>query len=319
MSYTSGGLIEATDYNTLAWGGATEAYRSSPNNLAYVWGVGNGQFGYGQSTTPFNIVSASNTVTATQWAGLVNATQNALQHQNQTPLMGGGDMNHVAGEIITSHANVTTAMTTINTNKLSYHAQGSTTTGGNFAQELDQGTNAAYSTTWTRTVTFASGDAARYFFNAGGQINWEITSATNNNGTTRSASTATLFATNLAGGTIKAIDGDGSTGTGGTRNTDRTDIGYWDLTAADVEVADINSGTAGYTTDVVRVDLRSNGTQGSNGDVGSTVTIEFFISSAARALNFNAVLDVTVNHRVNIVYPSSTYLATSSWGTPTVS
>ena len=320
MTYTSGGLINASDYNILAWGGnATGTYTSTPSNLAYVWGVGNGQFGYGQNTNPINVVTASTTVTATQWAGLVYQTNKALGHQAQTQIDGGGNLGIVAGATITATAAQATAMATINTNKLNWHAQGTTTTGANFAQALSQGDNALYSTTWTRTVTFASGDAARYFFNAGGQINWEITSATNNNGTTRSASTATLFDTNLAGGNVRALIGDGSTGTGGTRNTDRTDIGYWDLSASDIEVADINSTTGGYTTDVVRVDLRTNGTQGSNGDVGSTVVIEFFISSAARALNFNAALNVTVNHRVNILYPSTTYLPTSSWGTPTVS
>ena len=320
MTYTSGGLINASDYNILAWGGnATGTYTSTPSNLAYVWGVGNGQFGYGQNTNPINVVTSSTTVTATQWAGLVYQTNKALGHQAQTQIDGGGNLGIVAGATITATAAQATAMATINTNKLNWHAQGTTTTGANFAQALSQGDNALYSTTWTRTVTFASGDAARYFFNAGGQINWEITSATNNNGTTRSASTATLFDTNLAGGNVRALIGDGSTGTGGTRNTDRTDIGYWDLSASDIEVADINSTTGGYTTDVVRVDLRTNGTQGSNGDVGSTVVIEFFISSAARALNFNAALNVTVNHRVNILYPSTTYLPTSSWGTPTVS
>jgi hypothetical protein len=51
MSYSSGGLIEATDYNGFA---------ASVNAL---WGTGTGQRGYGQSTT-LSTVAATNTVNA---------------------------------------------------------------------------------------------------------------------------------------------------------------------------------------------------------------------------------------------------------------
>ena len=320
MTYTSGGLINASDYNILAWGGnATGTYTSTPSNLAYVWGVGNGQFGYGQNTNPINVVTSSTTVTATQWAGLVYQTNKALGHQAQTQIDGGGNLGIVAGATITATAAQATAMATINTNKLNWHAQGTTTTGANFAQALSVGSNAGYVLVWTRTVTFASGDAARYFFNAGGQINWEITSATNNNGTTRSASMATLLATNLGGGNIRALVGDAITGAGGTVTTNDDTLGYWDLGSSPTLMAAITSATGGYTTDTCNVNIRTNGVQGANGDVGSIFVIQFGINSAARALNFNAALDVTVNHRVNILYPSTTYLPTSSWGTPTVS
>ena len=49
MAYASGGLITASDYNSLSWGGTQGTYTASPVNLAYVLGVGYGQFGYGQS------------------------------------------------------------------------------------------------------------------------------------------------------------------------------------------------------------------------------------------------------------------------------
>jgi hypothetical protein len=53
MAYSSGGNIEAIDYNNLAWGsnsGGTYTTNSSNKNIAVVWGTGNGRFGYGQST-----------------------------------------------------------------------------------------------------------------------------------------------------------------------------------------------------------------------------------------------------------------------------
>lgn len=43
MTYASGGLITASDYNSLSWGGTQGTYTASPVNLAYVLGVGYGQ------------------------------------------------------------------------------------------------------------------------------------------------------------------------------------------------------------------------------------------------------------------------------------
>jgi hypothetical protein len=69
MAYSSGGLIQFIDYNNLAWGGnTTGTYTGSINNIAYVMGVGNGQFGYGQNISQIDTVSSGGTVTAAQWA-----------------------------------------------------------------------------------------------------------------------------------------------------------------------------------------------------------------------------------------------------------
>jgi len=69
MSYSQGGLIEATDYN---------GFVASVNAL---WGTGSGDSGYGQSTT-LSTVSVSNTVTATQWATLISRLDSMRQHQS---------------------------------------------------------------------------------------------------------------------------------------------------------------------------------------------------------------------------------------------
>ena len=60
MSYTSGGTIQATDYNNLAWGqNSTGTYTTAVNNLAMIWGVGSGQRGYGQNVSAFSTVSGA--------------------------------------------------------------------------------------------------------------------------------------------------------------------------------------------------------------------------------------------------------------------
>ena len=82
MAYASGGLITASDYNSLSWGGTQGTYTASPVNLAYVLGVGYGQFGYGQSVSSINTVAAAATVTAVQWSGLLSGINACLGHQS---------------------------------------------------------------------------------------------------------------------------------------------------------------------------------------------------------------------------------------------
>ena len=72
MTYSVGGLIQATDYNGFA-------DTTAGGNVNVMWGTGTGDAGYGQSTT-LSTVSAGGTVTATQWADLVNRIQSIANH-----------------------------------------------------------------------------------------------------------------------------------------------------------------------------------------------------------------------------------------------
>ena len=63
MAYSSGGLIQATDYNGFA-------STTAGANVNDIWSTGSGDKGWGQSA--LSTVSAAGTVTATNWASLVN-------------------------------------------------------------------------------------------------------------------------------------------------------------------------------------------------------------------------------------------------------
>ena len=155
MSYAQYGLIEATDFNTLVGGNPT----TTPNTLNAVWATGGTTAGYGQ--TAVANVTAGTSVTASNWASLVNNTSNSATHQGSTitsvtaPASGG---------TITYLSAIPTNLTTIYTNRLNAATQGSTTSN-----------TATYASTWiaaltfTHTATWANGDASRYFFHSGGQ------------------------------------------------------------------------------------------------------------------------------------------------------
>jgi hypothetical protein len=325
MAYSSGGTIAATDFNGLA---STTVYTSSTDtggNVAWVWGTGFGNTGYGQSTTLLSAVAATNTVTATQWAGLIYTINNALAHQNAATIGGGpsgANINVISGATITYFANVASAVTLVNnlTGKLGYYAQGATSTGTNFPSTISAaGSTTALSYTTTRTVTFASGDAARYFFNAGGRITHAITGV-NNNATARSQDFLALFQSNIASSWVQANVSVGKTGTGGGNVTNATNLGYYSLTNTNQTLANVQPSGQAYTysNDWARVQIKTNGVQGTAGDVGSVITFQLDAASAAQTnSNFNDAVNVTINSRIDITQPETTYLA-SSWGTITI-
>jgi hypothetical protein len=312
MAYSSGGLIAATDYNNLV--GTSTSTTSGQINT--VWAVGNGARGFGQ--TAVSTVSATGLVTATQWATLTNAINSTLAHQSAT---GVGLTANTAGQTITAVTSVTTALTTVYNNAALFATQGTTTTGSVFSPAISVAVGTAYNAVYaTRSVTFSSGNAARYFFNAGGQINLVVTGVTNNNATARSADAVTLIGTNFGGYTVfRNTTSGGRTGTGGTLNTNATTVGYRGLTATSLgtTLSLITSTTASYTTDqhVLYAYTSAQNVSG-NGDFGATVYLQLALYSPAHS-GFNDALNVTVNHRVDIVYPETTNL-TNSWGTATV-
>lgn len=319
MAYSSGGLISATDYNNLAWGGTQGTYTNVTENIAYVMGVGTDATGYGQDVTAINTVAGAATVTATQWSGLLTKLNAALGHQSGAGAVLGG--NYTAGQTITYFANVNTAVTTINTNVALFSAQGSTLTGANFATGITAVAGVAYSADFVqRTVSFASGDAARYFFNAGGQLNLVISSVTNNNGTARSGDAATLIGTMFGGLTaFRNNSNGGRTGTGGTLVTNNTAAGYRQLPASlTTNHFQITSTTASYTTDnfYLRMFTSAQNVSG-HGDHGLQIVFSMYLDSPGHSA-FDSALNVTVNNRIDVVFPESTYLTTNSWGTPTI-
>lgn len=309
MSYASGGTIQATDYNGIA-------QTTTGGNVAWVWGTGYGAVGYGQATTGIASVSAGATVTATQWAGLFNALNRCLGHQGQTLLMGGGNLNAVAGDTITYWSNVTSAATQINLWSANAYAQGSTTTGANFDATITTTTGISNATTYgVRTVTFASAAEARYFFNAGGQLNY-VVSTTTTGGSGAQQSLIRLIGA-LGGWGQKNTTSTGRTGTGLTLNTNNTTFGYRNnvLNTATM-VVQVTDTTTAYTTNVGYLDVYTSSNDTTNGANGLNVIFRTRFTVGDKTWDDS----ISCNHRtrVDIVYPETTYL-TSVWGVPTVS
>lgn len=311
MTYSLGGLIQANDYNGFV-GGIAANVSGQVNTL---WSTGTGNAGYGQ--TGLSNVSVAGSVTAAQWSTLVGTVNALRSHQASFSNLS----LYTTGTTINATTDVATNLSTAYTNRLNAVALGSVVTGSNFTLTLNSpNTTAAVTSTVDRTVTFSSGDAARYFFNAGGELRFVIPSFSNPGGTTRGSTIGTLAVSGLGGKTLKAQDMSARTGTGYTVNTDlTTGAGYYSLSTSVVTKAQITGQTGGaaYASDTVILQVFSNGTQGSNSDAGSIVTFRFTLTSAAQSPAFDDSIDLIVNHRIDIAPPSTTYL-TDTWGTPTI-
>jgi hypothetical protein len=312
MAYASGGVISATDYNNLAWGGTQGTYTSVTKNIAYVMGVGSGAVGYGQTITAINTVAGAATVTATQWSGLLTLLNGALGHQSGAGALLSG--NYTAGQTITYFANVATAVTTINTNAALYSAQGSTTTGANFDVTVSSTTGLS-SYTVDRTVTFDSANQARYFFNAGGQLNLRL--STVNSADSGAENSFARLVTGLGGVGFRNTTNTGRTGSGITLNTNNTALGYrTNVLNTPATIVQVTDTTASYTASTGYLQVYTSSADTTNGSNGLSVTFRTIFTVADKT--WDDTLSLTYRTAVDIVFPESTYL-TNAWGTPTIS
>ena len=151
-----GDFISATDYNTIR------------TKIINVMSTGSGNFGYGQ-TTFSSLVAAGNTVTKTQWDALRFDIYNAILHQTGSA----ASLVQVAvGDVIRFGAsNPNTQYDTVANTAITNRFDLGT---GQFVTEAID--SKSFSSSWyqsisaTASVTFATAEQARFFFNAGGKI-----------------------------------------------------------------------------------------------------------------------------------------------------
>lgn len=320
MTYTSGSLIEATDYNGFISTGTP--------NVNAIWSTGSGNTGWGE--TALTTVSASSTITATEWATLVNRLTTM---GNQTNVTITSRTAPVAGNTISILANVATDITNIFNSRGNAAAIGTQYTAWTGTSSKTSATAQGTNIVFTHTITFASANAARYFFNAGGLV--KIQFGKSSTGALGDAEWNDLAGT-LAGavfisgrstGANSTVAGtlySGSTVIGGT-GTPTTPagkygtLGWFNLTTSNQVVYKQFADSAPYTNNYIQVEAKT-------GNTSTTLdlTTTWFNSSAqydamsggtaASGTTFGTAPATIVTY----FPPSSTYLTTAAWGTPTV-
>ena len=236
MAYQQGDTITASDYNTFA------------TNINTIIGTGSADSGYGN--TEVAAVSAGATITAAQWNALLSALQKGANHQGTT-LTNASNTVAQGGNILPL-SNLEADITLITNNKANADS-------GNMS--TDTGVTSSRTTSWTGTVqhiftvTFASANAARHFFNSGGEIrfagsrsggsstdqNTDWTNLLSNAGTVKFAETSTTY-----------------TGSGGTAAS----VGFDDLTTSNQQIFTA-TGQGNYSANDWTIEAKADAAYGS--------------------------------------------------------
>ena len=251
MGYVAGEKILDDEYNVFV------NSSSSPFGYNHFAGTGSAEYGLGQTHIP-TVVAGTGTINAAQWNTLLSSIDNIANHTNDSMTTRG---QVTAGDKIKIKAAVATDLATL---------AASVAGGCTSATALDSGTAAGSSTnsgTWNststieRSVTFASADTMRHYFNAGGKIRVDPTCVTGIDG---DKDTAFNDLTTTAIGNLD-IGSQATTrsGSGETLTTNGLGNGFHDLGTGYTTLIKLTSDNSNYTNNTVEISAKLNAAVGS--------------------------------------------------------
>lgn len=286
-------IIYASDYNTIQ------------STVAGVLGTGSSTLGYGQTVnsqqiTSGSLISDEPTPTAYQWAALYADMVQIANHQGTSisSLTTTVTNNVAPGKIIyAADINVfSTTATTLQTNALTYAAGDMITTTGIITSQR----TTAWGNNTTKqqvqhsfTVAFASYNAARYFFNTGGAVQFTASRSGGTTSTQNSDWTSTL--TNIGTVTFNYNSTSAASGSGSA-------IGFYGLTASPQTLYSKSGGSVSsvYVPDVYTITASYN-------SVNFTITFNVVFNDAHDNAYSDSV-DGTLTSSINLRKAGASYL-----------
>jgi hypothetical protein len=264
MAYVAGDNITGDQYNIFV------NNSSSPYGYNHFAGTGSGAYGLGQ-THIATVSGGSSTITASQWNTLLTGIDNIANHTNASVTartqVTAGDTIAIKAAVETDLATLATAVEGGSTSAtaLGTNAVGSSTNSGTWNS----------TSTIERSVTFASADKMRHFFNAGGKIRLDpscITGINGNKDTVFSELTATATG-NLDIGSKSST----RSGSGETLTTNGLALGFHDLTTSYQTILKLTSNNSGYTSNTVTYSAKLDAAVGS----ATVITVKMVSSDPA--------------------------------------
>lgn len=320
MAYQQYGKIEDVDINTVLVG--AQGSSAAAGTLNSMWGIGNGDRGYGQTPWITNVLDGARILNS-EWNDIISYTNTMATHQN-TSLT--ANPAHQVGKVISYDTGITkTNIDTIYQKRLSAKLQGVSISGSRTSNS-----------TWINTCTFnftfnfPSANECRYFFNCGGQLKFDFSHPTGTgiNALFNQLGTAcgTIWLSSPKTGTINigASTFDGVTKIGGSGTPDVTakGLGYYGLSTT-FQTIFKQKGTSvmpGYADSYIEIKARTNGTLGSNGDNGTAVYVQIVWDEVPNGATVSSGTTVTgyaiPPARAGVV--SGAVLPTLSWGLPVI-
>lgn len=277
MAYGTGQRIAAQDLRDFSGSptSGNNALTAHPNvasaqdKAGALWGVGYAQRGYGQTSPSLTLPDSGDRVTAADWNSLFTIMDNLAAHQGSSIT----SRSVSPGDRIAEFANLGTDLQTLDANRFD-------AAGGWSWTLLATDTR---SSTWSSTIgseaaiAWASGDEARYFFNAGGRIllrpRHPVTS------TPQDSNWNSILANRVGDINIYAIMADQTSASNPFGTI--TSIGYYGSAGFFQNVYDgTNIGTGAYSSNDVLIQIRRSSAAdvSGNGDNGDVINIRIFLS-----------------------------------------
>lgn len=340
MTYQTGSLIEAKDFNTFLTGTEDGSYYDHlVSNLGSLISEGYGKYGYGKVLT-ITPKEYGDSVTASDWNTILSEIKTAGLHQGTIVLAMTGTINNVSypvpatGIKVKALPNIQTNLDSLMENSLNAVAQGQTSQ-----------YQITYTSPWKRqveftyTIDFESADKARYFFNRGGQIKVTPFHPTGGTGDVAKINQLFNYLATACGSVflsspvsndsvlIKNVEYTGITRIGSglpTPSVYLTNKGWYSLSSSEEVVFAMlglnlpqSQRLTGYNSSGIKVEMNTNGIQTLNGDNGSQLVIKVTFYETPDAGKSRIIASAGSRCTVNILEPSTSRYA-DTWGLITV-
>ena len=270
MAYVAGDTITAAQYNIFV------NNSSSPFGYNHFAGTGSGNYGLGQ-THIATVDAESTTITAAQFNTLLTAIDNIANHTNDTmtarTAVAAGDTIAIKSNL---EADLATLAASVNSGSPNATAIGSNQVGQSTNSSTFNGTS-----TIERSVTFASADTMRHFFNAGGKIRCVMSAEGSVDG---DKDTVFTDLSNAIGNLDIAAEATTRSGSGETLTTNGLANGFRDLGTGYTVLLKLTSDNSGYTSNTAEISAKLNAAIGT----GVTLTVKQVCVDGASDTTFTA-------------------------------
>ena len=252
MGYTVGDKILDQEYNNFL------NSTSTPKGINYTFGTGALQWGLGQ--TALSSVVVGDKITAAQWNSLFAAMDNVANHTNNTLTSTAAK---AAGDVIAVKAALETDLGTLASSVANGCPNATALSTSAALQTSTSSTRYAGSHIVEHSVTFTNANQARWFFNAGGKIQINITRTTNaGTAATSKDSSVDELITGLGNFQLKSQTSSRS-GSTETLTTDGFNIGFYDLTTSYQTILELTQNSGTYTSMYFKVEAKADAAAGS--------------------------------------------------------
>lgn len=287
MAYSKGDNILDNEYNDFVGVSGTSAFASqgavdaAAPCVGAIYGVGYGNRGYGQSGVTLSAITPGTVITSAQWTNMAAALR--VCSESQTGLAGGSALippNSVldATDAIVAHEtsppssnayDFNSVIASIETNRFVLDSAKDGTAATTGASSSTRGSSWGGGTGSINCIFdygFGSEDAARYFFNSGGQLRINMSHP---GGSPQDNDWSTSLGTRL-GQVRMTHTATTSTGTSALSSS----VGFYDLTGSNQTIINgANIGGGAYTSNDVLIQAQRLSFVGTNGGNGAGVRV----------------------------------------------